>query len=275
MIHGLIQAAHDIRSYKSLRVKIFFRSDMLDETRMANFPDASRILSSTIDLGWPIRELQGSLWHSLVIGLYGEEFWRFLSDEYCARSKSEISHFFLAPRRPILENDIKKLNFTISLAHTWDGIANGESRIPGLQAISKTPIGEQIRSFFLALRTVTEDTANRYPDNHTALHLDSINHGVRIASKVRVAEFKEECPWVDRFLQPLYGMSVPCKFDEIKECWDKARVFDYPIKNIDRDSVTLPPRQTKLGAEGARRDLEKLGVLFLMGDGLINIPQSL
>ena len=56
-IRGLLQAALDIRSHRRLRVKIFLRSDQMDEARIANFRNASKTLSSRVDLDWPRREL--------------------------------------------------------------------------------------------------------------------------------------------------------------------------------------------------------------------------
>lgn len=49
-IRGLLQIALDIRSYRRLRVKIFLRSDQIEETKIADFPDASKALSSAVEL---------------------------------------------------------------------------------------------------------------------------------------------------------------------------------------------------------------------------------
>ena len=45
-IRGLLQTALDMRAYRRLRVKVFLRSDQVDESRVADFPDASKVLSS-------------------------------------------------------------------------------------------------------------------------------------------------------------------------------------------------------------------------------------
>ena len=58
-IRGLLQIALEMRSYRRLRVKVFLRSDQLVETEVANFPDASKVLSSTVRLNWPRRDLYG------------------------------------------------------------------------------------------------------------------------------------------------------------------------------------------------------------------------
>ena len=66
LIRGLMQTALDMRSYQRLRVKIFLRSDQVAGTEIADFPDASKVLSSSVELGWPARELYGLLWHNLI-----------------------------------------------------------------------------------------------------------------------------------------------------------------------------------------------------------------
>ena len=49
-IRGLLQTALDMRSYRKLRVKVFLRSDQADADRVTDFPDASKVLASKVDL---------------------------------------------------------------------------------------------------------------------------------------------------------------------------------------------------------------------------------
>ena len=79
-IRGLMQTALDMRAYRRLRVKVFLRSDQVNEAEIANFPDASKVLSSSVELGWPRHELYGLLWHLLVNRENGEVFRRLLLD---------------------------------------------------------------------------------------------------------------------------------------------------------------------------------------------------
>ena len=68
LIRGLMQHALDMRSYRRLRVKMLLLTDQVDETRIADFPDASKVLSSAVELNWPRRDLYGLLWHHLANG---------------------------------------------------------------------------------------------------------------------------------------------------------------------------------------------------------------
>ena len=74
LIRDLMQTALDMRSYRRLRVKIFLRTDQVDENRIADFPDASKVLSSSVELGCPSRELYGFLWHNHVNSSHSENF---------------------------------------------------------------------------------------------------------------------------------------------------------------------------------------------------------
>ena len=62
-----------MRSYRKLRVKVFLRSDQADDgSGIADFPNASKVLASKVDLSL--------LWHHLVNGESGGVFRRFLQD---------------------------------------------------------------------------------------------------------------------------------------------------------------------------------------------------
>ena len=273
LIRGLMQTALDMRSYRRLRVKMFLRSDQVDETQIADFPDASKILSSAVELSWPPPDLYGLLWHSLVNGSYGEEFRRFLSDRSWTSIELGNARLFPVSRRLISRGELQRDRF-----HRISGPFMGRNRRRGFpytwvpNHLGDTEGRVSPRSFLQALRTAAEDTAERFPDHKHALHFDSIKRGVQKASKTRVAELKEDYPWVNLVLTPLDGMTVPCKFDEIDERWNRRRVLSLLNKDVEQDAVKLPPRHIDEGAKGVRLDLEALGVFLRMRDGRVNIP---
>ena len=128
------------------------------------------------------------------------------------------------------------------------------------------------RSFLKALRTAAEDTVEWHPEHQYALHFDSIKRGVQEASRMRVSEIKEDYPWVDRVLQPLSGMTVPCKFQEIEQRWKDGNVLEHLTEDVQQDAVKLPPLHIGEGAEGVREDLQALGIFLRLYDGRVNIP---
>ena len=100
----------------------------------------------------------------------------------------------------------------------------------------------------------------------------AIKHGVRHASTIRVNEIREDYPWMNRVLQPLQGVVVPCGFEEIAERWRERRVLDSLAQEMEQKAVKLPPSHIDAGPDGVRQDLESLGVFLRMRDGRVNIP---
>ena len=273
LIRGLMQTALDMRSYRRLRVKMFLRSDQVDETQIADFPDASKVLSSAVELSWPASELYGLLWHSLINGTQGEEFRGFIAGSNWNSIQIGQKKLFSVSRRLMSKGEFQRDKF-----HEISGPFMGRNRRRGFpytwipNHLGDTAGRVSPRSFLRALRTAAENTAELYPDHNYTLHYESIKIGVQAASKIRVAEIKEDYPWVDRVLACLDGMTVPCKFEEIEERWNRNRVLDHLTEDVGQDAVKLPPRHIDDRAQGVRSDLESLGVFLRIGDDRVNIP---
>ena len=271
-IRGLLQTALDMRSYRRLRVKVFLRSDQVEESRIADFPDASKVLSSAIELSWPRRELYGLLWHLLANGRHGDRFRSFLTHHDWTVLSAGGKSVFSVPRTLFKEDDQRGKFHAIAgewmgrgpkrgFPYTWisNHLADTEGRV--------SP-----RSFLAALRKAVEDTADEHPEHKYALHYDSIKRGVQEASKIRVSEIQEDYPWMRRALTPLAGMVVPCAFEEIAERWRSEGVLERLQEEADQDEVKLPPRHVEQGPDGVRADLESLGVFLRLLDGRVNMP---
>ena len=270
-IRGLLQNALDVRAYRRLRVKLFLRSDQIDENVTADFPDASKVLASAVDLSWTRRDLYGLLWHYLANGPTGDHVRRFLGNEWPSVQAGEQS-VFSVPRQ-ILNEDHQRDKFH-AIAGPWMG--RGPRRgfpytwIPNHLADTEGRVSP--RSFLAALRKAAEVTDDEHREYRFALHYDSIKRGVQEASSIRVRELQEDYPWVDRVLRPLERMVVPCSFDEIVTRWREEGVLDRLTDEAEQSNVKLPPRQFEQGADGVRSDLESLGVFLRLRDGRVNIP---
>ena len=272
-IRGLVQTALEMRSYRRLRVKVFLRTDQFNKGEIADFPDASKALSSTVELRWPRHELYGLLWHWLANRPNGEVFRRFLqrgdwpSVEVNGRSVVSV------PRALILHEEAQRRRFH-EIAGPWMGTDRRRgfpyTWIPNHLADTEGRVSP--RSFLAALQTAATDTADRYPDHRNALHYDSIRRGVQSASRIRVNEVQEDYPWVHRALGPLQGLVVPCGFDEIADRWRTMRVVDRLGEEAEQDEVKLPPPDIERGADGVRDALELLGIFLRMHDGRVNVP---
>ncbi len=271
-IRGLLQNALDWLSYRRLRVKVFLRSDQIDENEVADFPDASKVLASSVELNWPRNELYGLLWHYLANGQNGGEFQTFLAPASPWPSVEVGSQNVVTVPRPLRE-DRQREKFH-DMAGPWMG--RGPKRgfpytwIPNHLGDTEGRVSP--RSFLKALRMAAEDTADQYPDHDKALHFESIKRGVQEASRTRVAELREDYPWVDKVLQSLHGMVVPCEFAEIEARWNAEGVLDRLTDEVDQNAVKLPPSRIDRGANGVREDLESLRVFWRAQDDRVNIP---
>lgn len=275
LIRGLMQTALDMRAYRRLRVKMFLRSDQVAETEIADFPDASKVLSSSIELSWPARELYGLLWHTLInSGSHSARAFRtFLGRRNVLTTEVSGKSVFSVHRKLISKEDMQREKFHV-VTGPWMG-RNARRGFPYTwipNHLGDTEGRVSPRSFLKALRTAAENTTEWNPDYEYALHFDSIKRGVQEASRIRVAELKEDYPWVDRVLNPLSGMTVPCRFEEIEERWKEKNVLKRLSKDVGQDAVKLPPLHIEGGARGVRQDLEGLGIFLRLRDHRVNIP---
>ncbi|MYI73895.1 MAG: hypothetical protein F4057_00705 [Acidobacteria bacterium] len=271
-IRGLLQTALDMRAYRRLRVKMFLRSDQVPESEVADFPDASKVLSSIAELSWPRQELYGLLWHYLANGKSGDQCRAFLREGGWDTREFGQRNLFAVPRTSMREDAQRDVFHKI--AGEWMG--QGRKRgfpytwIPSHLGDAEGRVSP--RSFLAALRTAAEYTENQHPEWKRALHYEGIKHGVGSASKIRVDEIREDYPWIETVLRPLKDVVVPCAFEEIMERWQEPGVLDRLKAEVKQKAVKLPPSHIDDGPNGVRRDLEALGVFQRMSDGRVNVP---
>ena len=273
IIRGLLQTAIEMRSYRRLRLKIFLRSDQLNEGEIGDFPDASKALSSAVELSWPRHELYGLLWHYLANDENGLALREFLGGGDWTSTHIGNQNLYEVPRPLVAKEDRQRERFH-QIAGPWMGRDRRRgfpyTWIPNHLADTEGRVSP--RSFLAALRAAADDTESHRPDHEYPLHYESIKRGVQEASKIRVRELQEDYPWVHQVLNPLKGMVVPCDFGEISERWRRGGVLDRLAEDVDQDEVKLPPLHIDDGAEGVREDLGSLGIFLRMRDDRVNIP---
>ena len=272
-IRGLLQTALEMRSYRRLRAKIFLRSDQFSKTEIADFPDASKILSSAVELNWPRNELYGLLWHALASGENGARFRKFLTGKDWDPLRLSRQRLFPVPRRLVFDEESQRKRF-----HELTCPLMGKDRRKGFpytwipNHLADTNGRVSPRSFLKALRTAAEETDKNHPKHKYALHYESIKQGVRDASEVRTQELREDYPWVHQVMTSLNGIVVPCEFGEIRRRWQSQEVLARLREKVSEDEMKLPPRHFDDGPKGIRRDLESLGIFRRLDDSRVNIP---
>ena len=272
-VRGLLQSTLELRSYRWLRAKVFLRSDQIEESQIADFPDASKVFSAAVELNWPRHELYGLLWHYLANGENGELFRELLAEDEWTRTIIDGRKLYTVPRR-LISNESRQREKFGEIA----GPFMGRDRRRGIpytwiaDHLEDTKGRASPRSFIAALRTAAVDTATHQPECNYALHYESVKRGVLEASRIRTRELQEDYPWVHTVLESLKGMVVPCAFDAIAEQWRRDRIPERLEIDVALDDLKLPPRHLHRGADGVREDLESLGIFLRMRDDRVNIP---
>ena len=272
IIRGLLQITLELRSYRRLRAKVFLRSDQAETFVISDFPDASKILAARSELTWPRREIYGLFWHCISAGISSDSLELPREDDSAPMEVPELVQRPIS-RRFIADEEQQRRRF-----HEITGPWMGKDRRRGFPYTwIPNHLGDANqrvtpRPFLTALRRAAEDTDERFPDYSYALHYDSIKRGVQEASRFRVEELREDYPWVDHFLRPLSGSSVPCRFSDISGRWRREGVFERFPSDLAQDAVRLPPSRFEDGPRGVRDDLEALGVFQRLSDGRVNIP---
>ena len=278
IIRGLLQTALDMRGYRRIRVKMFLRTDQFEPAAIGDFPDASKVLSSAVQLSWPRRELYGLLWHLLG---NASDAHREMRSFMCEGEIREDQAYQFSTgggvwRVPdaLIFDEIRQRELFHKIAGNWMGRDPRRgfpyTWIPN--HLSDTEGKVSPRSFIVALRAAAENCREQHPEHKYALHYDSIKRGVQRASEMRVDELREDYPWVDLLMQDLRGMVVPCRFREIERRWTEKETLRRLRKEIEQKDVKLPPSRIDDGADGIRGDLESLSVFQRMHDGRVNIP---
>ncbi len=271
LVSGLLQLALDFKSFRHIHVKVFLREDQFVERAVLNFPDASKLNATRVELTWFLHDLHGLLWQYLInaSGDYGQTFRNIITDvahEKIKESSKDVWILLMLLRR---SEEAQRALFT-QLAGKWMG-RDHRRGVPYHWAVGHLADGRgrtSPRSFLAAIRAAAEDSSERYDDQPIPLHFESIKRGVQKASQIRVNELAEDYPWIRTYMSPLQGLTVPCVFPDIKSRWDESEAF----KKNPSGTSGLPPEHLKDGPDGLRLDFESLGIFEMMRDKRVNIP---
>jgi len=268
IVRDLLRVALLLKSFSRLHTKVFLREDQFDRT-ITDFPDASKLLSTRVDLDWQRHDLHGLLWQRLcnAPGQHGFLL-RNVFREVAGREPDRRGVAWELGDDAKREGPLQRALFE-RLAGHWMG-RDKRRGVPYIWSVGHLADGRgrtSPRSFLAAIKAAAEDTAVNNPSYVYPLHYEGIKRGVQRASQIRVQEMAEEYSWVRKIMAPLRSMTVPCEFDKITDAWTAS----FP-DGIDAGSTDhLPPQQSD-SWEGVRLDLERLGLMERMRDGRINMP---
>lgn len=270
LLDALLQVTWSMRSYKSIRLKLFLRDDQVQQLGL-RFIELPKLLAGATRLYWVGTDLYGMLFSRLA-DQQGTE---------CPFDKL-LRHagLPLAPdaqlRRKnwVLAHDKKAQSqlFTL-LAGKFMGKGNKKGRTYDwpLNHLSDGHNEVTPRSFMALMINAARHSSA--PED-TVITAEGIRHGLRAASKIRVDQLAREFPWIPRVLVPLARLQVPCAAGQIKERWQETQTHGAVLKLHEKQKFALPFSASEED-EVANELLETLmfiGVLAEREDGRYDMP---
>lgn len=261
LTRGLLKQTLKMNSYRAIRMKLFMRSDQFSDRSLFNFPDASKVQNSRVDLYWRDVDLYGLLLMRL------------------GRSDASPTLDRMIPTKQALREAFEQPDRQKQLVDTIAGEFMGSDAKRG-RVYTWLPLHLADALMHTSPRTfltVWREAARHIPapKDRAVDHL-GIAEGVRKASEDRLHELKEDYWWITSALEPLRGQLVPMPLDELKDLWRQQGT----AKSIMREStatkrlapvqlVATDPRDLEAALVSA---LQAIGVLEIRSNQKINVP---
>jgi hypothetical protein len=269
IVRDLLRVVLSLKRFSRLHGKVFLREDQFNGRQVTDFPDSSKLLATRVELTWAANDLHGLLWQHLCNSVtYGEKLRDILTTS--TRLPAEkVEGVWIIPDA-IKRNETLQRGLFAALAGDWMG-KDRRRGVPYVWSVSHLADGRgrtSPRSFLAAIRAAAEESQERYSDYRFALHYESIKRGVQKASEIRVSELSEDYPWIQRLMQPLNGVTVPCAFEIVEQRW----ISEFGSSPASFTFGKLPPEHYSEGWIGIRSDIKALGIFESMKDDRVNMP---
>lgn len=263
---GLLIRVLGLQSFRRIHAKVFMRADQFTDEEGFKFPDSSKLRNDKVDLAWRSHELYGLLFFHLALAEKSRSTFSTLVSSVSGAKKSghELG------REQLSESD------QAEIVNIMAGEFMGSHKKRG-RLFSWVPLHLSDAANNCSPRTFI--TAWRSAANHQPLpHEKAVDHlgiaeGVRQASHARLAELREDFPWIRNALQPLKRRFVPIPQDELLSLWDDEATVGSIIKETDANSWLVP--KDFLQEQGSRALLTLLVSIAVMeerANGKINVP---
>ncbi|WP_156356090.1 hypothetical protein [Sphingomonas sp. Leaf22] len=271
---GLLKTTLSMKSYRSVRLKVFMRTDQFSDRDLFEFADSSKVHGEATRLNWFSTDLYGLayswLWRDLAA--------RQVLAPLLPLTELERNEAIASDKAPVClraDPDVQAAVFDLLAG---DQMGGGEKRgrpyswiithlMDGIGEISP-------RSFLHALTVAAE----RIPESNQGLAIDygTIQAGVSSASDIRRRELFEDYPWIAEALEPLRGITVPVERSELKQKWQKERTPENILK-LHKDArapieLATAHNSSESRLKALERALEQIGVIQERDEARVNIP---
>lgn len=268
VMRGLLEVVLEVRERRSLRAKAFIRADMLSGPAARAFPDSSKVIGDAVSLDWSPTDLYALLWQRLGNGSSQgtAAFLDLCRSKYMLVGRP-VDDVWQVPDGLARDADVQRKVFH-HIAHPWMGTNHRRGDVYTWLPSHLADAAGQVspRSFLAAVHSAAVDTplSSAY-----ALDWRAVRAGAQRASSLRVGELLEDHGWIKCVQEALRGLRVPCSREEFT-----SRLEQDAIPRIAHDGSprALGPQHLSDGAAGLVVDLRELGVVSMMKDGRVQLP---
>lgn len=274
LVRGLLQAQLDFSKYTNLRTKAFIRPDLFSDPEIRRFPDASKLVSLAVKLEWETIDLYGLMWQYLANSsdiAASTSFRLFCEESGQFKWSSKDSSLFVLNEEIRHDESKQEALFHKIAGRTMGGARSGNTWTWLPNHLSDAHGYTSPRSFLVALRSAAVDSRKRkFIGPEYALHTASIKEGVSSASEVRRNELEENLPWIKDIFDPLKGLALPSRRQDVVSRWRKTKTLETLLTTSS--IVPLPEKISVTDPSSILLALEQLGLCRMLDDGRVDFP---
>lgn len=263
---ALLRRAVGLKSFRSLRTKIFMRPDQFADRSIFQFPDSSKIQNDHVDLSWQPHELFGLLFFEIMRNPVGK-----IALSSVARKIGAPDALIFTAKQGSSSPDSQR-NLVNELAGPYMGTDARRGRVYTWVPLHLSDARNACspRTFLTAWQKASEHRP--VPEDRAVDHLGLIE-GVRKASSTRLAELREDYRWIDQALAALKGQFVPIERVELLRIWAGSKVVQGILRQAKADGWLAPVQLADDDNTEALLDaLNSIAVTEERANGKINVP---
>jgi len=276
LTRGLLRLALSLRSYSSIRAKIFMRPDQGDDKQIFDFPDASKLRAERVELKWSTQDLYGLMYSRLAnFGVSSAAFYDLAKTFKTPITQS--SGVSVLPEALKVEPELQARFFS-RIAGEFMGSNHRRGRtyswLPNHLGDAHGQTAP--RTFLTALKIAAErDVHDAQLARRQAVDHHGIKEGVQQASQVRLDQLAEDHIWIKSVLDSLSGMEVPCTAQAVIDRWAAHAIVKKIKKDVDAGKILGPLEMQRAGGHTELALLEaltRIGVIEQRSSGKVNVP---
>jgi hypothetical protein len=263
---GLLQSTLGLQSFRSIRAKVFMRVDQFADSELFRFPDSSKIRNDRVDLAWRPHELYGLLFFELLRNHRARQQLDTLAEQtHTRRALPEDGRL-----DPFALDD--QADLVLAIAGEFMGGHKKRGRVYTWVPLHLSDAANNCspRTFLTAWKSAADHVPP--PADRVVDHLGLID-GVRRASNARLAELREDYPWIDSALEPLRRQFVPITKEELFALWEAHDVSQRILSDAERHQWLAPIGMSIEGDVSALlQTMTSIAVMEERANRKINVP---